>query len=249
MACAQGLRKFLRPLYGKGKTIPRLILPDDVVDSSDDLPADVEDSSAGMQGSSANNDKEIEMQANLRLKPCGCEARCVEHFDLKDVHEFREQMARASPEQRRVMIFHLMKESISTVEATAPEGQQAWQLFGKPICRAAFMEACNVSKKSFNKFEKAIQLGHLAPLEDQRKHNGSSHSHQAKELNVDAFFSYVYQFLGETLADADQACQELAHKGHGAHILEWIQARDGNALAQASAGTVYFILLSYTFMF
>lgn len=55
-------------------------------------------------------------------------------------------------------------------------------------------------------------------------------------MQCDAFFSYIYSNVVETLADADRACQELTHRGHGALIQEWVQARDGKALAQAAAG-------------
>ena len=84
--------------------------------------------------------------------------------------------------------------------------------------------------------EKALNAGMLAPYEDQRKYNGSNEQSSAKQLDLDAFFSFVYQYLAETLAEEDRGCKELAEKGHHAFILEWIQARDGNPLAASSAG-------------
>eukprot|EP00959_Pyramimonas_sp_CCMP1952_P264956 5540442-Pyramimonas_sp.AAC.1 len=84
--------------------------------------------------------------------------------------------------------------------------------------------------------EKALNAGMLGPFEDQRKYNGSSDQKLGKQLDLDAFFSFVYQYLAETLADEDRGCMELAEKGHHAFILEWIQARDGNPLAASSAG-------------
>ena len=107
---------------------------------------------------------------------------------------------------------------------------------GKPVCRVAFREAIQLSNKKLTKFEKAISAGMLQPYEDQRQYNGSSERNLSKLLDVDAFFSFVYQYLAEPLADEDRGCEELRQKGHHEYILEWIQARDGNPLASASAG-------------
>jgi len=57
-----------------------------------------------------------------------------------------------------------------------------------------------------------------------------------KQLDVDAFFCFAYQFIATPLADLDDGIAELLDTHNDSRISEWAQAREGDPLASASAG-------------
>ena len=226
----------LRPVLGK-RSLPRLQLPPDVTDDSlDGTDAQpLEDSPdvplPPLPPPPPSLEVDVLADLNLGLVGCQCQRRCIKF--LTDDQKFTASQIQDSLKGRNKadVLFHLVKEASSSVN-----GHQSWRLLGQEICRTAFLQITGVSKKFLAKTEAAIASGHLQPWDDQRRYNGSNDSKVRKQIGVDSFFCFLYQYLAEPLADADEGCQELVHKGLGNHIHEWVQARDGNPLAQASAG-------------
>ena len=222
------LRPLMRPLYGSGKTLPQLILPDDVL--SDDLENAAEGRVALPSDDHPSNDEcpseaktcqlSAATAANLCLRPCPCTHGCLGDLndaDLEDITKMREKF---KGKDGNNVFFNMVKAVLTATLGKVACDLRKWAIFGKRICRSAFINICGVSNRTLCKMEKAILQGHLQPVDDERKHNGKNERMISKELDVDAFFCFVYQSMAETLADADRACQELVHKGNGAYILE-----------------------------
>ena len=96
------LRPLMRPLYGSGKTLPQLILPDDVL--SDDLENAAEGRVALPSDDNPSNDEcpsetktcqlSAATAANLCLRPCPCTHGCLGDLndaDLEDITKMREK--------------------------------------------------------------------------------------------------------------------------------------------------------------
>ena len=216
-----------RPLLGK-RTLPRLILPPDDDGLVQPSPPVLEDTETEHDQTAWGSEDVLMLDVNLGLKACPCPRGCIANLTVQNKTQAENMRQALTGHDKHSVMFNLVKE--------AGNANKTWRLFGKEICRTAFLEITGVSKKLLGKIESAIANGNLQPWEDQRKYNGSNITSMDKQMDIDAFFCFLYQYLAEPLADADQACQELLHQGHGARIHEWVQARDGNVLAQASAG-------------
>ena len=118
---------------------------------------------------------------------------------------------------------------------TAPK-RKSYTLFGSEVCLQALTSITGTSFNKIKRMEDAIIAGSCQPWEDQRRYNGSSLSSLSKEHDADSFFSFAYHYLTDTMSTPGPVCVELQSRGHAELIAEWIQARDGNPLAGASAG-------------
>ena len=169
----------------------------------------------------------MEIEATLGLAPC-CKRGCTQNLLSDAAEQALILRQRLQKEDKEKVVFGLVK------DAMREKGK--FNLFGMAVCQKACSDVLQVSQCTVLKYKYAAANGFHEPPPDQRAHNGSSQSHLEKQLDVDAFFSYLYANVAEPLADADKECQELLHKGHGGALHEWALVRDGNPLAQASAG-------------
>ena len=163
---------------------------------------------------------DLELDANLQLTPCKC--GCIASLSSENKQQVAEIRKKLAADSKALLMFNLIK--ASSVAAHGSSSSRAWVLLGLPMCREGFRIACGISNKFLVMLTDAVNKGLLEPPEDMRKYNGSNDKHVQKELDADSFFSYIYQYLSETVADAARVCQELAHKGDGSYILEWVQA-------------------------
>ena len=229
---ARDMRLKRRPLVGL-PVIPSVSLPDDVEDDREcdmdlsGLPANyLEDDGMGVKTTN------IEL---LHLEDCGCQARCSEklHKFAKDMLKMRDKTQVS--QDGSLILFHLVR--------TANTNHH-WTPCGTQVCRTAFLYALNISKNRLQRIEKAIKRGHLAPFEDLRRYNGSNLKNQTKAWSADAFFTFLYQFLAEPMADEERV-MVLVCKGQGLLKKRWL---DCICLADFRVFVVFLrlVLLVYT---
>ncbi len=207
--------------------IPQVILPPDVSDPSDAeapmLPPDVADPSA-----SERHVEDMSMYP-VHLEDCGCKNVCsrkILPLSQQHIVRMRAEIDPTAPEGK-LIFFNLVKSA---------HDNKSWRLFGRDICREAFLKITGASKNRLDRTLQGILKGHLQPFADLREYNGNNDRQREKAWNVDAFFTFLYQFMAEPLAEEETVAFELTSQGAANMVAEWVQATAGNPLAVATAG-------------
>ena len=126
-------------------------------------------------------------------------------------------------------------------------GTWVYNLFGHPVCKAAFLHLLGIGRGRHTRLKLAVDNGMVAPPMDGRvAGNGAAKrwEHRDAWLAVDGYFMFVYENLAEPLAETEEAeedeavevgAEPLDHGGlpdfivdrtaSGAHVLDtkWIQ--------------------------
>eukprot|EP00971_Amphidinium_carterae_P074640 1475187-Amphidinium_carterae.1 len=164
--------------------------------------------------------EDLEFQ-NMVVKECGCKQQCLLKFmqapqAAASLFQMRHQ-TQVGNEDSNLLLLNLVK----AAKEGGIQSQAAWMLCGLPLCRQGFLNAMALSKNRLERIEKAISLGHLKPLPDQRAYNGSNLSHQEKAWSVDSWMTFVYEYMAEPLAEEDRVVHDMESAGHANLVHEW----------------------------
>lgn len=169
---------------------------------------------------------------------CSCKENCVmiiltNEMHLEALRQLRSTLHQKAKGVQDDVLFEIVKSCKLLSAQTSVK--KRWSLCGQPVCRRAFCNLLGIGRERLRKLTCAATLKHLRPLADQRKYNlGNSVNALMKSVDVDAFFSFLYQYSAETLADADDGAIETTSEI--THLLEYALGRRGDIGAQATIG-------------
>lgn len=209
-----------------------------VVGTPATLPTDVEDCE-DLFGPCIEYNSLLDTTHELTCVPlCTCVEGCVAKFlenrtQVVDMQQLRATFQQKPKHVQDDVLFELVKACMFS--RRDQNCKKRWSLCGQLVCRRAFCNLLGIGRERLKKLKEATTLKHLRPLEDQRKYNlGNSANMLMNTADVDAFFSFLYQYSAESLADADEDAIETTSAI--TDLLEYALGRRGDIGAQATIG-------------
>ena len=122
----------------------------------------------------------------------------------REVKELREDLRKLGAEERDDFLWDLLRAS----KSASDNYRSQWLIRGIPVCRRSWKQLVGIGSKKLGKMCEALSSGRLRPPEDQRKLNRGTKLAE-KYLDADSFFNFLYHYVAEPLADADETAPEV----------------------------------------
>ena len=152
------------------------------------------------------SDEDLGALDGSKMPKC-CAKNCTEHVlgaIGRELAELHEDLRKLGAEERADFLWDLLRAS----KSASDNYRSQWLIRGIPVCRRSWKHLVGIGSKKLCKMCEALCSGRLRPPEDQRKLNGGTKLAE-KFLDADSFFNFLYHYVAEPLADADETAPEV----------------------------------------